>query len=367
MVNRIWARMMGRGLVENPDEMDGEPWNPQLRDWLASDFVEHGYDLKRLIANIAESKAYQMPSVPHGDEFRGPEVRRITAEQFSDAIAAITGDWHVYQPSGGGGSGIVRPGVYSREWHVAANPLTRALGRPIRDQVYSERDNQATTLQALELVNGQTLTHWLSRGAKRLLGELPPDPVAVLDKPYVVKDGSVSFDIDVSGAKKLWLVLKDNGTYSPEKVEAIWKAPALAGLKPLDEAGVREPGGDGIRVKTPSVLAFDVTGRNLQRLTGTFTLENKEITSEINPSIRLFVFTHEPNLERLTPVGMETPLPAPPALKSISEAVDRVFRYGLGRAPTDEERRIAEGAKGADAVADLLWAVLMKPEFQLIY
>jgi hypothetical protein len=362
MVNRIWARMMGHGLVENPDEMDGEPWNPQLLDWLAGDFVDHGYDLKRLIATIAESKAYQMPSVPHGDEFRGPEVRRITAEQFSDAVAAITGDWHVYQPPGVG-----KTGVYSREWHVAANPLTRALGRPIRDQVYSERDNQATTLQALELVNGQTLTHWLSRGSKKLLGELPPEPVAVLDKPYVVKDGSVSFDIDVSGAKGLWLVLKDTGTYSPEKVEAIWKVPALTGLKPLDEAGVREAGGDGIRVKTPSVLAFDLARKNLQRLAGTFKLENKEITSEINPAIRLFVFTQEPNLERMTPVGMETPLASPPVLKSISEAVDRVFRYGLGRAPTTEERTIAEGARGADAVADLLWAVLMKPEFQLIY
>ncbi len=46
MVNRIWERLMGRGLVENPDEMDGEPWSPELLDWLASDFVEHGYDLK---------------------------------------------------------------------------------------------------------------------------------------------------------------------------------------------------------------------------------------------------------------------------------------------------------------------------------
>ncbi len=96
--------------------------------------------------------------------FRGPEVRRITAEQFADAIGAITGDWHVYQPPGG------KPGIYTREWHVAATPLTRALGRPIRDQVYSGRDTQATTLQALELVNGETLTHWLLRGASRMLG-----------------------------------------------------------------------------------------------------------------------------------------------------------------------------------------------------
>ena len=60
----------------------------------------------------------------------------------------------------------------------------RALGRPIRDQVYSTRDNQATTLQALELTNGETLTHWLLRGAQTMLGQMPPAPVAVFDASY---------------------------------------------------------------------------------------------------------------------------------------------------------------------------------------
>ena len=56
--------------------------------------------------------------------------------------------------------------------------LTRALGRPIRDQVISVRGQEATTLQALELVNGEMLTHWLMRGAQTMLGELPPEPRA---------------------------------------------------------------------------------------------------------------------------------------------------------------------------------------------
>ena len=44
LVNRIWQRLLGRGLVANPDEMDGVPWSPSVLDWLASDFVDHGYD-----------------------------------------------------------------------------------------------------------------------------------------------------------------------------------------------------------------------------------------------------------------------------------------------------------------------------------
>ena len=65
-----------------------------------------------------------------------------------------------------------------------------------------------------------------------------------------------------------------------------------------------------------------------------------------------------------------------PALKTVPQAVDRVFWYALGRAPSAAERQAAENAlqdpahpnrPSAEGLADLLWAVMMKPEFQLIY
>src|SRR6185312_4445807 len=59
MVNRIWQRLLGRGIVENPDEMDGEPWSPVLLDWVASDFVDSHYDLKHLLETILTSRTYQ--------------------------------------------------------------------------------------------------------------------------------------------------------------------------------------------------------------------------------------------------------------------------------------------------------------------
>ena len=362
LVNRIWERMTGRGIVGNSDEMDGEPWSPELLDWLAADFVLHKYDLKHLIATIAESRAYQMPAVPGKSiqpaeyTFRGPEIRRLTAEQFADAIGAITGDWHVTPGN---------PGHYTREWHTAASSLTHALGRPIRDQVYSTRDTQATTLQALELVNGETLTHWLNRGARRMLGELPSDPASLFYKPYVVKNGPVPFDIDISKSRKLWLVLQDTGSYSPEKVQAIWSKAAFTG--PNGTVPVGDP--DGLRVKTPSVEVLDIAGKGYTRLTGAVTIENREVTSELNPQIRFFVFDQPPNMERLTPVAPETPLPAPPPLRDAGRITDRIFWYALGRAPSAAERNTALQAIGhpdADGLADLLWAILMKPEFQLI-
>jgi len=410
LVNRVWQRLLGRGLVENPDEMDGEPWSPELLDWLSSDFAECGYDMKHLIATILLSRTYQMPSVPAQAEapkkyvFKGPEVRRLTAEEFADAIGSVTGEWHVYQepepepdpkkPAPVDAPFVPpKPGVYTREWRVASTSLTRALGRPIRDQVYSVRDSQPTTLQALELENGEPLTHWLNRGARKMLGELPPEPTPIFDRP-LPKKGTAPFEIDISHAQKLWLLVADTGSYSPEKVEAIWGGAELAGgdkvtplssLKPLDDSGLRAasnpidlPGanGTGVRVKTPSRLVYDIGGQGFTKLRGLVGIENKDVTSDINPTLRFFVFDTEPNMERLTPVLPDLPLAEEKFNKSPEHLVDALFWYTLERAPTVEEKRSAaevlrdahrKKRTSADGLADLLWAIMMKPEFQLIY
>ena len=64
IVNRIWHRLTGRGIVDPPDQLHSEnsPSHPELLDWLARDMVEHGYDLKRLIRGIALSKIYSRSS-----------------------------------------------------------------------------------------------------------------------------------------------------------------------------------------------------------------------------------------------------------------------------------------------------------------
>jgi mono/diheme cytochrome c family protein len=100
IVNRLWARLVGRGLVEPLDDMERASWNSDLLDWLAEDLVAHHYDLKHTIEVILTSQAYQMPTIdlPASDGkqeyvFRGPTLRRLTAEQFCDAVTSLTGDW----------------------------------------------------------------------------------------------------------------------------------------------------------------------------------------------------------------------------------------------------------------------------------
>jgi hypothetical protein len=418
LVNRLWHRLLGRGLVANPDEMDGVPWSAEVLDWLASDFVAHRYDIKRLISTILTSRAYEMPAVPRTGEpptrgyvFNGPEVRRLTSEQFADALGAITGEWNTHPPrvsTAAPPPAAVRPrtlppsmprtsGVYGREWRVASSSLSRALGRPIRDQITSTRAAHASTLQALELVNGELLTDRLSRGARRMLGELPPEPLSLYNRTVAGRNASPSpFEVDVSGASRLWLLVQDYGSNIPEALQPAWAeaefvGPSgvvpLASLSPIDGGGLRAgsgpirvtgSSGEGVRVKNPSVLIYDVAGRGFTSFRGGIGLENpqREIGSTLNPQVRFFVFDAPPNLERLLPPSAGAPLPAPPELRSSAEVIDRVFRHALGRLPSAAERSTAEAAlrdpKGSDrpyapGLADLLWAIVMKPEFQLIY
>ncbi len=92
IVNRIWQRLMGRGIVHPVDVMANRPWSEDLLDYLAVYLVDQKYDMKKLIEHILTSRAYQsrhavLTKEPQGDEyvFRGPEVKRMTAEQFMDA------------------------------------------------------------------------------------------------------------------------------------------------------------------------------------------------------------------------------------------------------------------------------------------
>ena len=408
IVNRLWTKLVGRGIVPNSDEMDGKPWSPELLDWLASDFVAHNYDLKHLIATIISSRAYQMPAVARTAEaparnyaFRGPEVRRLTAEQFADAIGTITGEWSVLSGGqmGSGGGGGKRPpadsdsstsGVYVREYRNNSSHLTRALGRPIRDQVTSVRAVEATTLQSLELVNGEILTGWLTRGARRMIGELPPDPLSLFNGSVAGRYAQPrAFDADISRASKLWLIISDTGSNAPERVlpafvKAEFVGPngpvPLASLPPVDGSGLRAAAGppapDRVPVKNSSRLVYDISGKGFTGFRGSLDLDNPraDIGSTLNPQLRFFIFDTEPNMHRLLPPAAGMPLPGSDPVTSVGAVVDHVFWSALGRAPTASERQIAEaaiadrtGKPSADAVADLLWAVLMKPEFQLIY
>ena len=96
IVNRLWARLLGRGLIEPLDDVDQPAWNSDLLDWLATDLSTHKHDLKHTLRLICSSTAYQLPSREPNENpfvFHGPTPKRLQAEQFVDALAFLSGEW----------------------------------------------------------------------------------------------------------------------------------------------------------------------------------------------------------------------------------------------------------------------------------
>jgi hypothetical protein len=96
VVNRIWQRLMGRGIVDTIGDWEkSAPTHPELLRWLAREFVRSGYDVKAIARLILNSHAYQRASDPRlpatGPLFAAPAPRRIGAEQLVDSLFAATG------------------------------------------------------------------------------------------------------------------------------------------------------------------------------------------------------------------------------------------------------------------------------------
>lgn len=194
IVNRLWQRLFGRGIVHPVDVMGGEPWSPDLLEYLASHLVEQHYDLQALLEHIVTSRAYRAASATSDDEpspddyvFRGSLVKRMTAEQFFDAVWLVTGTEAdkrlvaVKLPSAS------RPERQLLRASLARNDaLMRSLGRPNHDQVVTTRSDRLSTLEALDLSNGQIFSDLLAHGATKLLqGSSPPTSDQLLETIYL--------------------------------------------------------------------------------------------------------------------------------------------------------------------------------------
>jgi len=391
IVNRYWQKLFGRGLVEPVDEMDSEPWNADLLDWLASDFTAHGSDLKYLLRLLMTSNEYQLAAAVSAEQpekpyvFRGPMVRRLSAEEFADSVSAITGEWRPFEKNAGKDTEKNKIAIPARDWQFRASPLALALGRPIRDQVVTTRDNRPTTFQALELANGASLENILRRGALRLLGKLPAAPENLFDSGRLRKD-AVDFDIDIAGLKQLWLLEQDAGSYDPARTVAGWVhveffgpqgvqdladlAPATFARQPL--TCNKEPVGEAVTMAPDTRLVLPMDGLGYVRMRGRVALDDRSLPDDIQGAVRFFIFGAEPDRERLVRVSGPPPVPAPPPLASVDEAGRRLYLQLFARKPNSQEARIVKkyfggGKLAPAALEDLLWSLLLHPESQYLY
>jgi mono/diheme cytochrome c family protein len=85
-VNRMWAALTGRGIVNPPDEINerNTPSHPELLEWLAQDFASHNYDTRRVVREILRSRVYALGASDAAPElFAGMKERSLTAEQLA--------------------------------------------------------------------------------------------------------------------------------------------------------------------------------------------------------------------------------------------------------------------------------------------
>ncbi|MGD9856274.1 MAG: DUF1549 and DUF1553 domain-containing protein, partial [Planctomycetaceae bacterium] len=180
-VNRLWAELFGRGIVEPVDDFraTNPPSNPELLEWLTDDFIAHGYDLRHTLRTIMDSQTYQLSAEPTptntDDEanFSHTVVRRLTAEQLLDSLSRATGAPLQLTGFPTGMRAAELPGVHALNPRYdppsAADQFLTLFGKPERLQSCScERSNETTLAQTFRLISGELMTGLLAQDGNRL-------------------------------------------------------------------------------------------------------------------------------------------------------------------------------------------------------
>ncbi len=212
LVNRIWLHHFGRGLVGTPSDfgvMGDRPSHPELLDWLACDFVRHGWRLKRLHKLIMTSTVYRQSSRRDSRcELRDPEnrlywrkpVQRLDAEIIRDAILATDGalneamfgppvpvrpDVHgqivvgVDKTEGDNKMPVevalkgeeFRRGIYVQVRRSRPLAMLHAFDAPVMEVNCERRQSSTVATQSLMMMNSQFILDQAARFARRLQQE----------------------------------------------------------------------------------------------------------------------------------------------------------------------------------------------------
>ena len=206
-VNRIWQEFFGRGIVKTVSDfgMQGElPTHPELLDWLAVDFQQHGWDIKRLIRQIVVSATYRQSGKISAEKLKKDPLNiywsyaprtRFPAELVRDVLLSSSGLLNTgiggpsvkpYQPPGlwelaTSGRGILkkyiqdtgqllyRRGLYTFIKRTVPPPSMMIFDASNRDECQTGRYRTNTPLQALVMLNDPTMLEASKALADRLL------------------------------------------------------------------------------------------------------------------------------------------------------------------------------------------------------
>ncbi len=211
-VNRYWQMIFGLGLVRTPEDFGSQgsnPTHPELLDWLARDFVDHGWDLRHLLRRMVLSATYRQSTF--GDKAsvdKDPEnltlcrsnPTRLAAEMIRDNALAVSG--LLVEKMGGPpvkpyevavsfkpmdpdeGEGLYRRSLYTLWKRNSPAPMMVAFGAPKRDVCSLKREPTTSPLQSLVILNGPQFVEAARVMGEKLIAKYQGDRTAVIEEAF---------------------------------------------------------------------------------------------------------------------------------------------------------------------------------------
>lgn len=411
IVNRLWARFLGRGIVEPVDEMDLEPWDSDLLDWLAADLVEHKYDLKHTMHRILSSRAYSLKSVAVEDAnaltsesftFNGPVRKRLSAEQFADTISDrisplfskadfqppvdATVDPSELPPSldrakwvwlaGGNGATAADPGtVYFRK------TIRPSYARKIlKGEIFITADN-AFELSADGKLIGKgadwekfhyaDITDFFKNRKMDLEikvtnggdSKSPAGLFGIVVVTYTSLEGKEERLMVPTYSSWRSSLTQDGEFERSEEVLQAGEEHAWAGVNEIVPMDTGFPGEFVRAVAVKNNPFLTALGRPVRDTISTGRISEATLLEALE-------LTNGAFLNEALKAGAEAMCER--SKNRTASIVQRIYRDLLGRTATDRELRAIERKMGGvkttpESVQDLIWAVLVSPEFQIVY
>ena len=395
IVNRIWARLMGRGIVHPVDAMHTKPWNEDLLDYLAVRFAEDGHDLRKFIRFVMTSHAYQSKSVFLSEEpgedyvYSGPVPKRMTAEQFMDSIWQVTGtnptkiEAKVDRAIRGESSAkpkparLPKPGKITAKWIWGPNPNTKKIKLRKEIKLDSKPDFAsflATCDNAFSLkINGKNVTSskdWTK-------------PVYQQTASFFKKgDNLIEVDAQMHGGAsgfvaqfiigkhktlvetdKSWEVAEGKEWNAATEVHPYGKGPWKKVLDNAIESKTgTTPGGD------PPIRAALVKNDFLMRSLGR--PHRDQVVTSRPAELTTLQAIDLANGQILADYLSKGARALEAQKKPTEERIDWLFRHALSRKPSPAESallaEVTTDSVNSQQMEDLLWLVFMHPEFQII-
>lgn len=411
IANRIWYRLMGRGVVHPLDAMQTEPWNADLLDYLAIYLVDSKFDIKKLLVLIASSEAYQSRSeiVRESKEvnykYAGPRSRRLTAEQFLDAVWQITGtaptkfDAPIFHSDVEKSASDVKPVEAKWIWGQSESDPPKAgetivlkydlklKSAPIRGGAILTCDNEFTLF-----INGREAdrsTDWTQLHSIPLhtLLKRGDNQIAVICKNAGNGPNAAGFyfasHLVFETDPPLTIVSDESWKWSA-KVPGVKEGRLGALGKDFEKARIVPTVGawkDQIDPQANQLFAQLSTG--VMPMVRASLLKNNALMRSLGRPMREQIVSMRPTeLTTLEAIDLANEAELSKAFADgaaklavqfdgdSTRLIDYLYQYALSRKPTAGEQQLLLESMGkkptAEIVQDVLWAIFMLPEFWLI-